>query len=130
MGSFPLPHGEAPRLREFCAHPKCLQGGFPGGTVVKNLPTGASLVVQWLRVCLPMRGKRVRALVWEDPACRGATRPVSHSLLSLRVWSLCSAAGEAAMVGGPRAAMRSGPRSPWLGKALAQKRRPNTTINK
>ena len=40
---------------------------------------GASLVAQWLRVCLPMQGTRVRALVWEDPTCRGATRPVSHS---------------------------------------------------
>ena len=40
---------------------------------------GASLVAQWLRVCLPMQGTRVRALVWEDPTCRRATRPVSHS---------------------------------------------------
>ena len=41
--------------------------------------TGASLVAQWLRICLPMQGTRVRALVWEDPTCRGATRPVSHN---------------------------------------------------
>ena len=40
---------------------------------------GASLVAQWLRVCLLMQGTRVRALVWEDPTCRGATRPVSHN---------------------------------------------------
>ena len=40
---------------------------------------GASLVAQWLRVRLPMQGTRVRALVWEDPTCRGATRPVSHN---------------------------------------------------
>ena len=39
----------------------------------------ASLVVQWLRICLPMQGTRVRALVWQDPTCRGATRPVSHN---------------------------------------------------
>ena len=39
----------------------------------------ASLVVQWLRLCLPMQGTRVRALVWEDPTYRGATRPVSHN---------------------------------------------------
>ena len=43
-----------------------------------HLP-GASLVAQWLRICLPMQGTRVRALVWEDPTCRGATRPVSHN---------------------------------------------------
>ena len=40
---------------------------------------GASLVAQWLRICLPIQGTRVRALVWEDPTCRGATRPVSHN---------------------------------------------------
>ena len=51
-------------------------------------------------------------------------------LLSLRVWSLCSATGEAAIVRGPRTAMRSGPRLPQLEKALAQKRRPNTDKNK
>ena len=51
-------------------------------------------------------------------------------LLGLRVWSLCSAAGEAAAVGGPRTAMGSGPRLPQLEKALAQKRRPNTAKNK
>ena len=39
----------------------------------------ASLVVQWLRICLPMQGTRVRALVWEDPTCRGAAGPVSHN---------------------------------------------------
>ena len=50
-------------------------------------------------------------------------------LLSLRVWSLCSAAGGAATVRGPRTVMKSGPRLPQLEKALAQKRRPNTAIN-
>ena len=40
---------------------------------------GASLVAQWLRICLPMQGTRVRTLVWEDPTCRGATGPVSHN---------------------------------------------------
>ena len=40
---------------------------------------GASLVAQWLRVCLPMQGTQVRTLVWEDPTCRGAARPVSHN---------------------------------------------------
>ena len=50
-------------------------------------------------------------------------------LLSLRVWSLCSATRGAAMVRGPRTAMKSGPRLPQLEKALAQKRRPNIAIN-
>ena len=47
-------------------------------------------------------------------------------LLGLRVWSLCSAAGEAATVRGPRTVMKGGPRLPQLEKAHAQKRRPNT----
>ena len=39
----------------------------------------ASLVAQWLRVHLPMRGTQIRALVWEDPTCRGAAGPMSHN---------------------------------------------------
>ena len=50
-------------------------------------------------------------------------------LLSLRVWSLCSATREAATVRGPRTAMRSGPHSPQLERALAQKQRPNAAKN-
>ena len=38
---------------------------FPGGAVVKNPPA--------------MQGTRVRALVQEDPTCRGATKPVRHN---------------------------------------------------
>ena len=45
----------------------------------KKLQLRASLVAQWLRICLLMQGTRVQALVWEDPTCRGATRPVSHN---------------------------------------------------
>ena len=45
----------------------------------QNQKYRASLVAQWLRVCLPMQGTRVRALVWEDPTCRGAAGPVSHN---------------------------------------------------
>ena len=51
-------------------------------------------------------------------------------LLSLRVWSLCSATREAAIVRGPLTVMKGGPHSPQLEKALAQKRGPNTAINK
>ena len=46
---------------------------------VLKLVSRASLVAQWLRVCLLMQGTRVRALVWEDPTCRGAAGPVSHN---------------------------------------------------
>ena len=50
-------------------------------------------------------------------------------LLSLRIWSLCSATREVVIVRGPRTAMKSGPCLPQLEKALAQKQRPNTAIN-
>ena len=60
------------------------------------------------------------------PRSNWAREPQS---LSLHVWSPCSATREAAIVRGPRTAMKSGPRSPKLEKALAQKRRPNTAIN-
>ena len=38
-----------------------------------------SLVAQWLRICLPMQGTRVQALVREDPTCRRAIKPVRHN---------------------------------------------------
>ena len=70
-----------------------------------------------------------------SPGLGGSHMPRSNwarepQLLSLRVWSLCSTAREAATVRGPRTAMKSGPRSRQLEKALAQKRRPNTAKNK
>ena len=90
--------------------------GFPGGAVVENLPANAGNT-------------------GSSPGLRRSHMPQSNwarepQLLSLRVWSLCPATGGAAIVKGPRTAMRSGPRLPQLEKALAQKRRPNTAINK
>ena len=61
------------------------------------------------------------------PRSKWAREP---QLLSLSIWSLCPATREAAIVRGPRTAMKSGPRLPQLEKALAQKQRPNTAINK
>ena len=46
---------------------------------IKLQSKGASLVAQWLRICLPMQGTWVQALVREDPTCRGATKPVCHN---------------------------------------------------
>ena len=90
--------------------------GFPGGAVVDNLQansgdTGSS----------PGLGRS------HMPQSNYAREP---QLLSLRIWSLCSATREAAIVRGPRTMMKSGPRLPQLEKALAQKRRPNTAKNK
>ena len=90
--------------------------GFPGGAVVENLPANAGDM-------------------GSSPGLGGSHMPRSGwarepQLLSLRVWSLCSATGEATMVRGPCTAMKSGPRLPQLEKALTQKRRPNTAIKK
>ena len=56
---------------------------------------GTSLVVQWLRICLPMQGTQVQSLVQEDPTCHRATKPVHHNywactleLTSHNYWSL------------------------------------------
>ena len=40
---------------------------------------GTSLVAQWLRIRLPVQGTRVWVLLWEDPTCRGGTKPVRHN---------------------------------------------------
>ena len=37
------------------------------------------MVVQWLRIRLPMQGTQVQALVWEDATYHGATKPVRHN---------------------------------------------------
>ena len=90
-------------------------GGFPGGAVVENLPANAGDTG-----LSPGLGRS------HMPRSNWAREP---QLLSLRVWSLCSATREATLVRGPCTAMKSGPRLPQLEKALAQKRRPNIAIN-
>ena len=47
--------------------------------VLKRFKSRASLVAQWLKIRLPVQGTRVRALVREDPTCRGATKPMRHT---------------------------------------------------
>ena len=97
-----------------------------------------------------MQGTWVRALVQEDPTCRGAAKPVRLQLLSLcsrarepQLLSPCATTTEAHV---PRAhatqqrqattmrslrtAMKSSPCSLQLEKARAQQRSPNTAKNK
>ena len=99
------------------------------GTKIKSR---VSLVAQWLRIYLPANAGDMGS----SPGLGRSHMPRSNwarepQLLSLRVWSLCSATTEATTVRGPHTTMKSGPHSPQLKKALAQKRRPNTAkINK
>ena len=70
------PWNEGPYLCTFVY----LAGGVEQGNCSSvKLKLRASQVAQWLRICLPMRGTRVRALAREDPTCCGATKPVSHN---------------------------------------------------
>ena len=74
--------------------------GFPGGAAVGSLPANAGHT-------------------GSGPSLGGSHMPWSNwarepQLLSLRVWNLCFAAREAAIVRGPRITMRSGPRLPQL----------------
>ena len=36
-------------------------------------------MVEWLRIVLPMQGRRVLSLVWKDPMFHGAIEPVHHN---------------------------------------------------
>ena len=62
-----------------------------------------------------------------SPGLGGSHMPRSNwarepQLLSLRIWSLCSATREVAIMRGPRTAMKSGPHLPQLEKALADRK--------
>ena len=45
----------------------------------KTYALGASLVVQWLRICLLKQGTWVLSLVLEDPRCRKPAKPTHHN---------------------------------------------------
>ena len=75
--------------------------GFRNGLWDFKRSWGTSLVAQWLRICLPMPGTRVRALVREDPTCRRATKPMHHNYWACALepvchnyWSLCATTTE------------------------------------
>ena len=56
-----------------------IRGSTDKLAIIKIKTSGTSLVAQWLRICLPMQGSWVRALVWEDPTCHRAAKPMSHN---------------------------------------------------
>ena len=122
---------------------------FPEFCHLKCYCFGTSLVVQWLGVCLPIQGTRVRALVWEDPTCHGAAKPMCHKYwacalepMSHNCWARvpqllkpmhleppCST-GEATAMRSLCTTMKSNPRSLQQEKVRAQLRRPNAAKNK
>ena len=111
--------------------------------------SGTSLVVQWLRIYLPMQGTRVRALVQEDPTCHGASKPVRHNYwactlepASHNYWAhvpqLLKPARLEPVLRNKKPLQweartpqqRVAPRSPQLEKARVQQQRPNAAKNK
>ena len=63
--------------------------------VVQKVHLGASLVIQWLRICLPRRRVQVWSLVQADFTCQGATTPMCRTywahaleLVSSNYWSV------------------------------------------
>ena len=86
--------------------------GFPDGAVVENLSANAGDTGS----SPGLGGSHMLRSNW-------AREP---QVLSLRVWSLCSATSEATISERPVHRDEECPRLPQLEKALAQKRRPNT----
>ena len=84
-----------------------------------------------------MQGTQVWSLVWEDPTCHGATKPMLHNswanALEPKVghdwahvpWSVCSAR-EAIAIKSVCTATKSSPRAPQLEKACVWQWRPTT----
>ena len=91
-----------------------------------------SLVVKWLRIHLPVHGTRVWALVWEDPTCRGASKPVCRNYWAREPQLLKPVHLEAKLCKREATTMRSSctatnssPCSPQLEKACVQQWRLN-----
>ena len=84
-----------------------------------------SLVVQWLRIHLPVEGTQVRSLVQEDPTSWGPTKPMHHNYWSMCAQSLCPATGEATTVRSPHT-----PQRPATPPVCSSKDPAQPTVNK
>ena len=83
-----------------CNIPSTVTGNLTQVTVYKRaqeLWLGASLVAQWIRICLPIQETWVWSLVQEDPICHGITKPMRHHYWACVLepgdhssWSLCT----------------------------------------
>ena len=94
---------------------------------------------QWLIIGLLMQGTRVRSLLWEDPTCLRAAKPVPRNCSSPRAvtavaqapWSLRSAARDASTTRSLRGTERVAPPCYQLEKSLHSPEDPaRSTINK
>ena len=73
-----------------------------------------------------MQGTQVRALVWEDPTCRGATKPVRHNYWA-REPQLLSPRATTTEACAPRARAPQQEKPPqWEARAPQQKSSPRS----
>ena len=49
----------------------------------------ASLIAQWLRICLALQETPVSSPVWEDPTCLRAAKPVHHNYWACALEPAC-----------------------------------------
>ena len=47
--------------------------------ITKVIKFKTSLVAQWWRICLPVQETWGQSLIWEDPTCHRASKPVHHN---------------------------------------------------
>ena len=96
-----------------------------------QLSRWASLVVQWLRIRLPMQGTRVQSLVWEDPTCHEATKPVRRNYGGSAGPRACALpTSEITARRSLRTATREQPCSLQLEEACVQQQNPRAAKNK
>ena len=93
------------------------------------------LVVQWLRISLPLQGTCIWSLVWKVPhaveqprPCATPTEPLCCSYGNPSIWSLCSAK-EAATMRSLCTTAKTSPCSPQLETLHVQQQRPSTDKN-
>ena len=48
-------------------------------TAIETIFRNEKMDLRWIRICLSMQGTWVPSLVWEDPTCHGATKPMNHN---------------------------------------------------
>ena len=77
--------------------------------LLKRELSRTSLVVQWIKIHLPIQGTWVGSLVQEDPTCHGATKPWTAPTKAHLLQSRCSARREATAMRSPSTSRKGSP---------------------
>ena len=99
-----------------CHHVVARVYDFSGDKVDKNPPTSQE--------------RSVQSLIWEDPTCHGATKPMHHHNWSPHALEAVLSKRSYCNERGPCIATKSSFRSPQLEKGCGQQWRPSTTKKK